>query len=77
MLSGSRECLPFGTVSYIAFIFGGIFMTEILELLIDICGSLHDITKDLREVKREVRDIKEQLNGGTPNSANSRRVSRP
>ncbi len=52
-------------------------MAEILELLIDICGSLHDITKDLREVKREVRDIKDQLNGGAPSSGTSRRASRP
>lgn len=52
-------------------------MAEILELLIDICGSLHDITKDLREVKREVRDIKDQLNGGAPSSGTSRRTSRP
>ncbi|MCR5122427.1 MAG: hypothetical protein K6B74_08410 [Ruminococcus sp.] len=52
-------------------------MAEILELLIDICGSLHDLSKDLREVKREVRDIKEQLSSGASASGNTRRVSRP
>ncbi len=50
-------------------------MAEVLELLIDICGSLHDLTKDLREIKREIRDIKEQLNGGNPNAV-SRRTTR-
>ena len=50
-------------------------MAEVLELLIDICGSLHDITKDLREVKRELRDLKEKLNGGNP-AVTSRRTNR-